>query len=138
LELTPNPTPPPSARLYHTRTLAHVREYVQTIHKLIPSTPIAPFDETTGIFRLFHPLVAVDIPPFIDDFHFETEVTLNQKTFVFALVCSPHLSSGGPLGMVYNYENGFNLFFKFSKYVGTLLKVMFHLQYHVCFLHIDF
>jgi hypothetical protein len=26
----------------------------------------------------------------------------------------------------------------FSKYVGTLFKVMFHLQYQICFLHFDF
>jgi hypothetical protein len=25
----------------------------------------------------------------------------------------------------------------FSKYVGTLLEVMFHFQYYVCFLHLD-
>jgi hypothetical protein len=81
LELTLDPTPPPSTQLCHTQTLAHVREYVRTIHKLIPSTPIAPFNETMGILRLFHPLVEVDIPPFIDDFHLETEVTLNKEAF---------------------------------------------------------
>jgi len=101
LELTLDPTPPPPAQLCHTQTLVHVREYVRTIHKLIPSTPIAPFNETMGILRLFHPLVEVDIPPFIDDFHLETEVTLNREAFVFALVHSLHLSSSGPLGMVY-------------------------------------
>jgi hypothetical protein len=30
-----------------------------------------------GILRLLHPLVEVDLPPFIDDFHPETKVTLN-------------------------------------------------------------
>jgi hypothetical protein len=36
-------------------------------------------------------------------FHHGMEITLNQEAFVFALVRSPHLSFGGPLGMVYEY-----------------------------------
>jgi hypothetical protein len=52
------------------------------------------------VFR--HPLAEVDFPPFIDDLHLETKVILDQKTFVFALVCSPHLFFGGPSSMVYD------------------------------------
>jgi hypothetical protein len=73
LKLTPNPTPPPSTQLHCTRNFAHVREYTQ----VTLSTSIASFDETTRIFHHFHPLVKVDIPPFIDDFHVETKVFLD-------------------------------------------------------------
>ncbi len=49
------------------------------------------------------------------------EVTLDQKAFISALVRSPHLSSSGPLGMVYellqnyfvlnDFGSGFDIFF---------------------------
>jgi hypothetical protein len=42
LELILDPTPLPSARLCRTQTLTHVREYVQTIHKLIPRHTYSP------------------------------------------------------------------------------------------------
>jgi len=54
-----------------------------------------------GVLNLFHPFVEVDFFPFVDDFHLEMEVILNQETFVSALACSPHLSFGGPLGMLH-------------------------------------
>jgi hypothetical protein len=47
-----------------------------------------------GVLCFFHSLVEVDFPPFVDDFHHETKVTLNHKAFVSALVRSPHLSFG--------------------------------------------
>jgi hypothetical protein len=53
------------------------------------------------VFHFFHPIVEVDFPPFVDDFHLEMEVTLDREAFVFALACLPHLYSGGVLGMVY-------------------------------------
>jgi hypothetical protein len=56
-----------------------------------------------GVLRLFHPLAEVDLRHFVDDFHFDTKVTLNEETFVFTLACSPCLSFGGPLSMVYEY-----------------------------------
>jgi hypothetical protein len=50
------------------------------------------------------------------------EVILDQKAFTFALAHSPHLSSNGLLGMVYellqdyfvldDFGNGFDLFFQ--------------------------
>jgi hypothetical protein len=52
-------------------------------------------------FFFSDPLVEVDLPLFVDDFHFETKFTLNQDPFIFALVHSSHFSSSGPLGMVY-------------------------------------
>jgi hypothetical protein len=53
------------------------------------------------ILHLLHPPTKVDLPPFVNDFHREMEVILNQEAFVFALVCSPCLLNSGPLGMVY-------------------------------------
>jgi len=50
---------------------------------------------------LFRPFVEVDILTFVDDFHSEMEVNLDQKTFIFALVRSPHLSFDVSSGMVY-------------------------------------
>jgi hypothetical protein len=69
---------------------------------------MAPFDETMRVFHLLHLLVEVDFPLFIDDFHHETKIILDQQTFIFVLVHSPHFSFGGPSGMVYEFlENYF-------------------------------
>jgi hypothetical protein len=97
-----------------------------------------------GGFRFLHPLVEVDLHPFINDFHFETEVTLNREAFIFALACSPCLSSNGPLDTVYkllqncfvlnDYMNGFDLFFEVY---GHIAQGHVHLQYRISFLHID-
>jgi hypothetical protein len=88
------------------------------------------------ILHLLHPFIDVDFLPFIDDVHFEIEVILDQEAFIFSLVHSPHLSFRGPSDMVYELlqncfvpndsMNGFDLFLR---YVGTLLKVMFHPPY---------
>ncbi len=122
LELITNPTPPLSTWLHHAHAFDHVREYVRTIHALTLNTPTTSFDETMWILCLFHPLAKVDPPPFVDDFHLQTEVTLNWEAFIFALARSPCLSSSGLLGMVYellqdyfvlnDFVNGFNLFFE--------------------------
>jgi hypothetical protein len=95
------PNPPPSVRLYHAWAPTHIGEYVQTISALIPNTFVAPFNETTKVFHFLHPLVEVNFPPFIDDFHFEMEVTLDRETFISTLVRSPRLSSNDPSNMVY-------------------------------------
>ncbi len=115
-------TPPLSTQLHHRWALAHVREYVWTICALASSTHVTPFDKTIWVLRFLHSFFEVDLPPFIDNFHIDMEVTLNWKTFIYALACSPHLFFGGPLGMVYEFLqdyfvpndsiNGFNLFFK--------------------------
>ncbi len=94
-------TSPPSARLRHAHAFAHVREYAQVVRALILSTFVAPFDKTMGVLRFLHPLAKVDFPPFVDNFHRETEVILNQDAFVFALARSPCLSTSCPLAMVY-------------------------------------
>jgi hypothetical protein len=56
-----------------------------------------------GVLHLLHPPAKVDLPPFVDDFHLETKVTLDCKAFVSALAHSPGLFSGGPLNMVYEF-----------------------------------
>ncbi len=86
------------------------------------STLIAPYDETMRVFHLLHLLIEVDFPPFVDDFHLETKVTLDQKTFISILAHSPHFSFGGPSSMVYellqnyfvpnDYTSGFDFFFE--------------------------
>jgi hypothetical protein len=83
LELTPNPTPPPLAWLHRAWAFVHVGEYAQAIHALIPNTPTTPFNETTWVLRFFHPFIEVDFPPFVDDFHPEMKVILNQEAFYF-------------------------------------------------------
>jgi hypothetical protein len=56
--------------------------------------PHASFVFSTRSLRLISPL-------FVDDFHFETKVILNQEAFVSTLICSPCFSFGGLSGMVY-------------------------------------
>ncbi len=54
-----------------------------------------------GVLRFLYPLIEVDLPLFVDDFHLKIEVTLNQKAFNSISVHSPHFSSSGPSSMVY-------------------------------------
>jgi hypothetical protein len=54
-----------------------------------------------GVLCFLHPPIKVDFPPFVDNFHLETKVTLDWEAFVSALVHSPRLSFGGLLNMVY-------------------------------------
>jgi hypothetical protein len=56
-----------------------------------------------GVICLFQPFIEVDLPPFIDDFHFEMKIILNWEAFIFTLACSPHVSSSGPSSMVYEF-----------------------------------
>jgi hypothetical protein len=83
-------------QLHHTQALAHVREYTRAIYPLTLSTPIAPSHEIKKILCLLHPLVEVGFPPFIDDFHPKTKVTLDWEEFIFVLARSPRLSFGDP------------------------------------------
>jgi hypothetical protein len=72
LELIPDPTPFPLACLCRAHAFVHVWEYVQIVHALAPNTPATPFDEATKVLCFFHPLVEVDFPTFVDDFHLKT------------------------------------------------------------------
>jgi hypothetical protein len=59
-------------------------------------------------------------PPFANNFHAEKNLVLDIKAFISTLTCSPHLSSGGLLSMVYkllrdyfvpyDFANGFDFF----------------------------
>ncbi len=94
---------------------------------LAPSTHAAPSVETITTFCHFHPLVEVDLPPFVNGFHPKTNRVLDKKAFIFALTCSPHLPFNGPSGMVYellqdcfvidDFAGGFEFFFEICKHI---------------------
>jgi hypothetical protein len=52
-------------------------------------------------FHHLHPLAKVDFTLFVDDFHLETNLGLDIKTFIFVFTHSTHLSSNGPSNTVY-------------------------------------
>jgi hypothetical protein len=144
LESIPDLTLLPSTRLRHAQAFAHVGEYAWVVHALTLSTSATSFDKTTGVLYFLHPLAKVDLPPFLDNFHHEMEVTLNQNAFVFTLAHSPRFSTNCLSAMV--YELLWDCFVlddlevtstSSLKYEGTLLKVIFRFQYHVYFLHFD-
>jgi hypothetical protein len=62
---------------------------------------MAPSAKTIVAFHHLHPLVKVDFPPFVDDFHLEIDLALDRKTFIYTLTHSPCLSSNSPLILVY-------------------------------------
>jgi hypothetical protein len=105
-----------------------VKEYAQIIRTLAPNTPRAPSNETIKVLHLLHPLVEVDLPLFVDDFHLEIEVTLDRETFVSDLVRSLHLFSIGLSSMVYellrdyfvpnDFTSGFDLFFEVCGHIA--------------------
>jgi len=66
LEMAPYLTPPPLVQLHHKRALAHVGEYVYAVHASAVNTFAAPSVETITTLHHFHPLVKVNLPPFID------------------------------------------------------------------------
>jgi hypothetical protein len=94
--MTSYPTPPPSTRLHPTWAFARVGEYVRTVHALAPNILTAPSSKTIATLCHFHPLVEVDLPLFINDFHPETDFVLDRKAFISTLIHSPYLSSNGP------------------------------------------
>jgi hypothetical protein len=81
-----------------------------------------------GVFCLFHPPAKIDFPPFVDDFHPKTEVTLDHETFVSTSAHSPHLFPNVFSGMMYellqdcfvldDYANAFDLFFKVCGHIA--------------------
>jgi hypothetical protein len=68
---------------------------------LAPNTLVAPLAKTIATFHYLHPLLEVDLPLLVDNFHPKTNLVLNREAFIFALTHSSHLSSIGPLVMVY-------------------------------------
>jgi hypothetical protein len=61
---------------------------------------MAPLVETIANLCHLHPLAEVDLPLFANDFHLEINFVLDRDAFISTLKCSPHRSSGEPLGMV--------------------------------------
>ncbi len=84
-------------------TLANVRKNIQVMCALVLSILMVLFNEATITFHFLHPSIKVDLPPFVDDFHSETKVALDQKPFIYALAHSPCLSYVGLLNMVYEF-----------------------------------
>ncbi len=119
--MAPNPTPSPLAWLCHTRAFVHVREYVWIVCALGPNT-MAPLTKTIMALHHFHPLVKVDLPLFVDDFHLETNFILDREAFISILTHSPSFSFNGFSGTVYELlwdyfvlddsVNGFDFFFE--------------------------
>jgi hypothetical protein len=68
---------------------------------LAPNTITTPSTKTITTLHHLHPLVEVDFSPFVNDFHLEMDFTLDREAFIFALTCSPYLSSSNPSGVVY-------------------------------------
>jgi hypothetical protein len=57
---------------------------------------VAPSTKTIRILHHFHPLVEVDLPLFIDDLNPKTDIVLDRKTLIYALMHSPFLSYDNP------------------------------------------
>ncbi len=83
------PIPPPLAQLHRARTLVHVKEYARVVRVLAPNTLATPLVETITALCHLHPLVEVDFPQFVNDFHLKMDFVLNKQTFIFVLIRSP-------------------------------------------------
>jgi hypothetical protein len=71
------------------------------VHALALNISTIPTNETMVALHLFHPLAHVNLPPFINDFHLEMEVILDQEAFIFTLACSSHLSFNSLSSTIY-------------------------------------
>ncbi len=111
------------------------------MHILIPSTPATPWAKTIATLPHLHPLVKVDLPLFIDDFH-PKRILFWKEAFIFVLTHFPCFSSNSPLSMVYELlqdcfvpNNSASGLISFLKYVSTFFMVMFFHQCHAYLLH---
>jgi len=68
---------------------------------LAPYTHAAPSAKTIATLHHFHPLVEVDLPPFVDDFNPKMDLVLDRKAFIYVVMYSPCLSSNSLSNMVY-------------------------------------
>jgi len=103
------------------------------------NTHATPLNKTIIILHLVHPFAKVDFPPFVDDFHPKIMVILNWEDLYLPCTFTIFFFRW-PSSMVYElYETVLSQMILwmastfFSRYVGTLFEVMFHLQYHICF-----
>ncbi len=124
--MAPTLTPPPSTQLCRTQTFAHVGEYVRPMHAL------APLAKTIATLHHVHPLVKVDIPPFVNYFHPKMDFIFDRDAFISTLTSFPRLSSNSPSNMVYQFlqdyfvlDDSISGFVDFFRYANMSLVVMF-------------
>jgi hypothetical protein len=102
--------------------------YVQTIHALASNIFVTLLVITILALRHLHPLVEVNLPPFVSDFHPKMDLVLDKKAFIFIVACFPCLSFNGLLNMVYELlqdcfvpndsTTGFHLLFEICKHIA--------------------
>jgi hypothetical protein len=68
---------------------------------LAPSTLATPLFKTITTFCHLHPLVEVDLPSLVDNFHLKMDFLKNKEAFIYTLTRSPCLSFHDPLNMVF-------------------------------------
>ncbi len=88
-KVAPDPIPPPLAQLHCALALVQVGEYACALRALAPTIHVALLVKTIATFHHFHPLVKVDLPLFVDDFHLHMNLVLDREAFFF--MRSPHL-----------------------------------------------
>jgi hypothetical protein len=59
-----------------------------------------PIPKTITTLHHLHRSTKVDFPLFVNDFHLEMDIVLDQEAFISTLTHSPHLSSDNPSSMV--------------------------------------
>ncbi|KAL2635507.1 hypothetical protein R1flu_006986 [Riccia fluitans] len=85
-------------------------------------------DTTIESLRQLHPSALQDLPPFVDDYHPDSDLLLDWDIFITALAKSPRLSSGGPSAMVFellqdcftpeDLTSGFDLLFQLCSHIA--------------------
>jgi hypothetical protein len=108
-------------------------------------THAAPSTKTITTLHHFHPLVEVDIPPFIDDLNPKTDLVLDRKTFIYVLMHSPLLSFDSPSIRCMNFcDIALSLttllvaLIFFLIYANTSFMAMFFHKYHAYLLQRDY
>jgi hypothetical protein len=94
---------------------------------LVPYIHTTPSAKAIATLHHFHPLVEVDLPPFVNDLNPKMDLVLDREAFIYVVMYSPRLSSNGPLNMVYelfqycfvpnDFASGFNLFFEICGHI---------------------
>jgi hypothetical protein len=109
------------------------------MHALALNILVAPSVKTLATFCHLHPLAKVNLSPFVDDFHPNTDLVLDRKAFIFALTHSSCLSSGSSSSMVYellldsfvprDFVSGFDFFWDICGHIacGRVLPLVSHL-----------
>jgi hypothetical protein len=93
---------------------------------------VAPSTKTIVSIRHLHPLVGVDLPPFVDDSHPKINFFLDRKAFISILTRFPCLSSNDASCTVYELLQDYFVFYdfvsgfvSFLRHVSTLFVVIF-------------